>query len=966
MQDNLSKNQGINEVSLNNKIKEILEKKYHLFIEDERGKGSFKNVYLCRYQTKNQTKKQLIVKLANDKAITDLQNEYENSLKFKFRTYNIIKIVKIKYFEIENENFCIGICRIDGNKNLRQIMKDESLPTLQNAIQLQVEILIGISQLNYIGIQHYDLKPENIVKADDIFQIIDVSSPQQIEKRVTSCNYIPIDYKPQVNIKNYDIYSLGITLLEYLRVVEIQDKKVFIKDVQQYKFRVYVDYIKHYMLNQHDYQRQSIVLMLKILRSTFYYDFTKFQNYLTKLLKEERLDQRQKALIYIDLHIIKNDKLNQKHPRDLQRAEQILSEKDLKIDPYYKYLVNLEFAEFYHAIKDIDNCQKYLQKLKDLERDEIDQENHLLYLRLNYFKLLFEIEYHNNQMNDSEEHLKKALQLTKLLEKDHPQRLYFEYLQQQYFEQFSFRRSQNVHFYTFYFVNQVSSDLNYPTDYLYVSLLEKQANQLQNYEREFIHAEYIFLEMKQIYQNVYRKANFNIVQMLEKLSINQQYNQQKDLNESLQTIKDDAIGRITNFNKMLDLEGSLSKLQQQLHHIKEILKQEINDFEKQYFECLGQILHDRIQKKSFLFLKFLSSFIRIGFQTQKYFKQIINKDNQKSTDFSVFEYNFGVEQSKLNNSPNSFEQHIKIAIIQFVQQQISSLQNFEKILNSIKFSTLHLLLQSKFKRERLSKIMNLLNLTFSFTEDWNQILQLYLKNQQQIRQQQNFETSNKSLYVSSNQMQIDLNSFQTHKFECQIQDYEAQNYQQNQPYQAQDSPNNANSLKNSYENLSIEDNLQNCYNQNFNQRKHNFYIQSEQFINSINQQYQTFENPNSVDSLNQRHVNLSDLDSLLNYDNQNFFRSKKNYAIQSEQFEISNDQQYQAQENQNSVDSLKYRHINLSHQTNLSNQNSLLNQNYFDKSQKNFNIFSEQFQLSYTNNNQDYQDAIYHEQFQDF
>ncbi|KAL4476996.1 hypothetical protein ABPG72_011693 [Tetrahymena utriculariae] len=359
------------------KFFEELEKQ-NVFIEivQEIALGSYKKVYLCRNKKTNQ---RLVMKVSQGQGNIDLKNEYQNSQKINFSAYRLVKIDQLFSLQIEGEEACVGISEKVGEKSLRKIIETEEPPNLQSVIQLLFDGLITIQECQICGIQNFDLKPDNIIRINEDFYFIDFSSSQ--ESQIITPFYSPKYYEIE-GFKRFDIYSLGITLLQYLRVKfnKIEDQ-IQIEEVQRDDFKILVNYIKFYMLNDHHYQRQSIQLMLKIFCKMFEFDFTRYQEYLIKIIEECKLTEMQKAIQYIALHIIKNDKQDQNDPYYLLQAERILLGQDQK-DPYYLYLTRLEIAEFYFTKNNLNLCQEYLNKVENLEKDEVDKENQLFKVKI--------------------------------------------------------------------------------------------------------------------------------------------------------------------------------------------------------------------------------------------------------------------------------------------------------------------------------------------------------------------------------------------------------------------------------------------------------------------------------------------------------------------------------------------------------------------------------------------------------
>ncbi|KAL4476997.1 hypothetical protein ABPG72_011694 [Tetrahymena utriculariae] len=582
------------------------------------------------------------------------------------------------------------------------IDKNEGQPDLKNAIQLLVDGLIAISECQISGFEHQDIKPENIVRINEDFYFIDFSSSKK--SKCTTYFYCPNDYKPEDGFKRHDIYSLGLTILQYLRI-KINDQKQ-IEEVQREDFKTLVNYIKYYMLNHNYYQRQSVKMMLKILCNSFYFDFTRYQKQLTNIIEKGELNQIQKALKYIELHIIQKDALNQNHPNYLLLAESILSNQDQK-DSYHGYFTILEIAEFYFKKNNLELCQVYLKKAESLEKEENDMQNEFLYLRIDYYKLLFDLNCNKNNQNVeiSLKYLDKALQLAEKLEDEHPERLYLLHLKYEHFSNYQchqnarlMTRNQNNNI-NFFVQNQTACDLNHPTNYNYKNLLDKQVIEKQNNENYF-EAEDILLDILKINQNLYGETNLNVAQVYEKLSKNKYLFYQKEDYQDNQTKIDIQIERINNFKKQFDLECCPSKLKEQIQLCeKEILKakqQTNNEYQKQYFECVKNLLDEAIQKskqdQSIFFMQQYSSIeskkaikkkipVLVNFQLQNisflnllsnFIKNEILKNscyyqiNQISADY-LDEQNFTNELFKYDDQLNYFQQNMQIIQKLFVK-----------------------------------------------------------------------------------------------------------------------------------------------------------------------------------------------------------------------------------------------------------------------------------------------------------
>ncbi|KAL4431538.1 hypothetical protein ABPG74_017243 [Tetrahymena malaccensis] len=562
-------------------------KNYNIFVKEIQplSQGSNKQVYIGKNSSTNQS---LIIKVATGQGCIDLRNEYENSQKINFSPLRLIKIDRLIQLQGEGIQFLIGISNKVGEQSLQAIIESGQQPNLQNAQQLLIDSLFGILDCSMSNIQHNDIKPSNIVMKNNKYYLIDFSS-SPTEKCITQY-YCP-ENNTYENFKRYDIYSLGITLLQYLRIKfeKKGDQIKLVENENQLEFYSLVKYIQFHMLNSHYYQRQTVLYMIKIFCKTFKFDFTNYQKQLIEIIEEGQLTQKQRAIIYIVLHIINKDNLSQNNPNYLFLAEKILIN-DGQINSYYHYFVILQIAEFYKSKDNLQLCLEFLKKIERLEKTESIQENELLYLKIDYFKLLFQALFNKNNQETCLEYLNQTLQQTEKLEEEH-----FEREQQHFFKSIlfaQFNEKENVRQLArnqvgdYFLANQTIYDEKYPTIYIIIDSLEAQVI-LEQSDEEFESAESILQSIKQIYKRLYGQTNFNVAKVYEKLSKNLELKKQKEDKQSQIYL---VSQRIDNFKKQLDFECCQSKLKEQIQLCDKEILQADNIYLKKYFECIKNIL----------------------------------------------------------------------------------------------------------------------------------------------------------------------------------------------------------------------------------------------------------------------------------------------------------------------------------------------------------------------------------------
>ncbi|EAS01915.2 kinase domain protein (macronuclear) [Tetrahymena thermophila SB210] len=516
---------------IENWLQEILEKLdqrgISLKIVKLKGQGSFKKVYEC---VNEKTKKNLILKISHGEGNIDLKNEYRNSQKINFSPLRLVKIDQLISLQINEEEFCVGISEKVAEKNLLMTIESRERPNIENSLKMLIDILFAASECDISNFQHLDVKLENIVIKNGDFYLIDFSSSPEDQFATITQSYSPLDYITKKTIKRYDIHCVGLSC------------------------------------------------MLKILCQTFKIDFTEYQNHLIQQIDESRFNQMQRAYAYITLHLMQNDKLNYKQPKYLLNADRILQEEN-QIQSYYSLFTTLEIAEFYFEQNNYELCDKYLKKLEYLQNDENDKELKLLYLRIDYYKLLFKLNQNQNYQTDLHlQYLNKAIQLTCNLEKKHPLRLFLLKIKDECYKQILMRDDNTQCFQEYEALNDSAIDNEYPapTDYNYQDLLKYKVAKCQKNE-DFFSAERYLEDILKINQNLYGKASLNAAQVLEKLFQNQRniYKTiQEDRYERNQPKKEIVESKsIENFKNVLDLECcDLEKLTEQIQYCEKVIE----------------------------------------------------------------------------------------------------------------------------------------------------------------------------------------------------------------------------------------------------------------------------------------------------------------------------------------------------------------------------------------------------------
>ena len=204
-------------------VKRLFSKGGRFELLEEIGKGGFGYVYRAfdKELDEEVAVKLLKPSLSNNPEIID-RFKQEIRLTRKIKHKNIARIYDIG--EIGGKRF-ISMEYIPGS-NLKRKISLEGHLTVDEALQMMLQITLGIEAAHEEGIVHRDLKPQNIiVQPNGIPIVLDVGIARTSEspdeglevESIGSPNYMSPEQAKGLDVDvRSDIYSLGVLLFEML------------------------------------------------------------------------------------------------------------------------------------------------------------------------------------------------------------------------------------------------------------------------------------------------------------------------------------------------------------------------------------------------------------------------------------------------------------------------------------------------------------------------------------------------------------------------------------------------------------------------------------------------------------------------------------------------------------------------------------------------------------------------------
>lgn len=147
-----------------------------------------------------------------------VQQEYATLLQVPEHPY----IVKVIFAGHLKDDTPFIIFEYVKGYDVEQLLAEKTL-TPQDAVQLAQQTAIGLAHLHEHGVYHQDIKPSNLLLADNGIRIIDfnvaVSDGDEATVSAGTLRYLPPDFKPKFELTKLekidrDLYALGITLYE--------------------------------------------------------------------------------------------------------------------------------------------------------------------------------------------------------------------------------------------------------------------------------------------------------------------------------------------------------------------------------------------------------------------------------------------------------------------------------------------------------------------------------------------------------------------------------------------------------------------------------------------------------------------------------------------------------------------------------------------------------------------------------
>lgn len=197
------------------KIGDTIDGKY--LILDEIGKGGMGKVFKVQHGTN-----EYALKVCLDEDLENIKRfKREVRLMASVKHENVIEVVA-NNLESETPYFVMPICRFSIDKKLDKFQENQEL-----AINILLQVCIGINALHLSGIIHRDIKPPNIlISLDNKIKISDLGLGKFTDRDstiLTSSNvymgtqgYIPPEFFKSGGTKNAtvksDIYQLGKTI----------------------------------------------------------------------------------------------------------------------------------------------------------------------------------------------------------------------------------------------------------------------------------------------------------------------------------------------------------------------------------------------------------------------------------------------------------------------------------------------------------------------------------------------------------------------------------------------------------------------------------------------------------------------------------------------------------------------------------------------------------------------------------
>ncbi len=216
-----------------NKPNSLLDKKLagKYSIEDLVGEGGFGSVYRAIQEPLGRKVAVKVIKPGTPSGGADLKKRFlhEAQLLAKFNSPNIVQIFDYG----EKEGLLYMVLELIGGRSLSKLIEEEKNLSVDDIINIMVEIINALDEVHKKGLVHRDLKPSNIMVIDKhngkksiklidfgIAQIIDSKhNPQtQAASFIGDVKYMaPERFKDRDNISHKtDQYALGIILYKML------------------------------------------------------------------------------------------------------------------------------------------------------------------------------------------------------------------------------------------------------------------------------------------------------------------------------------------------------------------------------------------------------------------------------------------------------------------------------------------------------------------------------------------------------------------------------------------------------------------------------------------------------------------------------------------------------------------------------------------------------------------------------
>ena len=185
--------------------------------------GGMSSVYLAEDIILN---RDVVVKMIKvdvhnkDKSRQRFQREVESTIQLSHP--NIVNVLDVD----ETDEYQLLVTEMVDGPTLKQYIDDNHEISIDEAVELSVQILKGIEHAHERGIIHRDIKPQNILlDSEKKVRITDFGIAKALsETRMTETNQVmgsvqyisPEQAKGQNTDERTDIYSFGIVLFELL------------------------------------------------------------------------------------------------------------------------------------------------------------------------------------------------------------------------------------------------------------------------------------------------------------------------------------------------------------------------------------------------------------------------------------------------------------------------------------------------------------------------------------------------------------------------------------------------------------------------------------------------------------------------------------------------------------------------------------------------------------------------------